>query len=144
MQSEPALNHMAQLQFAMLWARLTHSSNHSSALEAYRTCLELSERNLAISLTLDMQQEVVRVEGVEEKSDARTKYSRKNSNFYSNVIAGQTFLQQHRRRALRIRTRTRFLCLSCIFTLASRIPDSPPFSLVPGQRLRTAYQVGRT
>lgn len=54
---------MAQLQSAMLWARLAHSSNHPSTLEAYRTCLELSERNLAISPTLDMQHEVVRVEG---------------------------------------------------------------------------------
>ncbi|GJE97949.1 CHAT domain-containing protein [Phanerochaete sordida] len=61
--SEPVLNRLQQLRSAMLWAQLAHSNGHPSTLDGYRACFELSERNLAIAPTLDMQHEVTRVQG---------------------------------------------------------------------------------
>lgn len=60
---EPVLNRMQQLQSAILWAQLAHAQRHTSTLKAYRTCFELSERNLTLAPTLEMQHEVIQVHG---------------------------------------------------------------------------------
>ena len=61
--TEPVLSRTKQLQAAILWAELAHSANDSSTQQAYLKCLELSDRNLALAPTLEMQHDVVRMQG---------------------------------------------------------------------------------
>ncbi|KAI0086784.1 CHAT domain-containing protein [Irpex rosettiformis] len=57
--SEGGSNLRNQLQAAIFWARNAHATHHDSALDAFRTCLELTARTFTVTPTVDMQHDVV-------------------------------------------------------------------------------------